>query len=90
MTRKLIVIETRHPRTAEERAIYGQTVVEGQTVDIFVNSRKNQSGAELVDTLFHELCYAAVGLYKTKLTPQREEKLARLVGNIVRDAFKGA
>lgn len=90
MTRKLIVIENRNPRNADERALYGQTITEGQTVDIFINSKKNRSGNELVDTLFHELCHAAVGLYRTKLTPRREEKLARLVGNIVRDAFKGA
>lgn len=90
MTRKHIVIENRNPRTAEERTLYGMTVIKEYTADIFINARKNRSGAELVDTLFHEFCHVAVGLYKTKLTPQREEKLARLVGNIVRDAFKGA
>lgn len=91
MTRKVIVIEMRKPKTKEEKEFYGLTETLNEITTIFINADKHRGGGvELVDTLFHELCHAAVGLYKTKLTAKREEKLATLVGNIAGDLFKGA
>ena len=89
ISRKVIIIEHRNPRNKEEKELYGLAQTEGVVSHIFINAQKNRAGQELVDTLFHELCHAALGLYNTSVPKVAEERLSRLVGNLVRDAFRG-
>lgn len=85
----VIIIECRPPRSKEERKFYGLSLTEGQST-IFVNSRKNRSKGDVIDTIYHEFTHSILNLYhgNHKLSGKDEEKLSRLMGNLARDAFK--
>lgn len=87
MQTKVIIVETREAANKHEQHLYGLTETDGGDVTkIFINSRQSQG--EMIDTFFHELVHAYFQWHGTSLNAKQEEKLARLVGNIVEPCFR--
>jgi Zn-dependent peptidase ImmA (M78 family) len=82
----VITLEFRLPANKEEKRLLGLTETEGNVTKIFIN--KNQSQAEMVDTVFHEIAHAFMHISPTAPPKAIQEKIARLVGNVVEPCFR--
>lgn len=87
MTRKIISITVRPPRTRTEHKRWGETYVDRNIAEVFINQRRNRRPIEHLDTLYHELTHAIIGLYKTRVSSDREEALCRKIGEMAVEAF---
>lgn len=89
MKTKNIHLEFRNPRNKKEAEYFGITYSEPTHADIFINTRKNRNGSDLIDTFFHELTHVFLHFFKhTKISAQREEQLARQVGRVCLGVLK--
>jgi len=81
---KIIVIEWRKPKNAEERACYGMTMVNGtrNIANVFLNSRfrLKEGGWLLVEAFFHELGHVFLEFHTHKTTARKAESIARQIG----------
>lgn len=85
MHTRVIIVEQRKAKPSE-KGLYGSTTFEDGITRIFINS--SQSKKELLDTLFHEFAHAVMRWHGPRLSKVNEERLARLVGNVVEPCFK--
>lgn len=84
MTTKSIIIEWRNPRTKEEAEDYAETIASSDFARVFINSRKNQSSREIVDSFFHEMVHVFVAFHETRktMTAKEEEAIADQMGKM--------
>jgi Zn-dependent peptidase ImmA (M78 family) len=77
--KRVIVLETRNPRTKEEKKLFGRTNVKKCTdiTDIFLNQK--QTDEQMVDTLIHELLHfvCSITTFKPKISLKVEEARVR-------------
>lgn len=85
-TTKAIWIEWRNPRTKEEASLYGQTIFDNDsTARIFINSRKNATYLDAVQTYWHELVHVFFHFHthRTIVTDKKEESLCRTIERVL-------
>lgn len=78
---KAVYIEWRHPKTKQEKELFGLTEYDSKYVaKVFINT---QGGMEhLPDTFFHEMAHVFFAFHRRrgKLHSKREEALAKQIG----------
>jgi Zn-dependent peptidase ImmA (M78 family) len=88
-SRRVIVLETRHP-TTEEKDLLGQmNPANDHVFYIFLN--KQQSQNEWFDTLIHELLHFVCSIqpFKPRMTEKAEEKRVELATRAAIDTLRG-
>ena len=86
MNSHVIVLELRKPQTKAEKKLYGETTTEDNVSRIFLNSGQGQG--DLINTVFHELAHAICGWMGSSRNAQEEERISRLIGDIVEPCFR--
>lgn len=85
MKTRVMIVEWRNP-TKSEKGLLGTADTKGEVSRIFI--KKNQPQGEAIDTFFHEVAHAYIQWMGHKMDAKTEEKLARLVGNVVEPCFR--
>lgn len=81
----VIIIEERRAYK-REKGLYGETKTENGVTKIFINQA--QSSQERINTFFHEIAHAFHHMYGYNGPSDEEERVARLIGNIVEPVFR--
>lgn len=76
--KRTITINRRPPRCYQEENCFGLTTSTGKSAHIYINKEIND-GRVFLDTLFHELVHAVIGLYQNKIDRRKEENLCRAI-----------
>lgn len=79
---KTIVLDIRAPRTREEKRLMGSVHINKDRTQAVVYIAEGQSKLEMLNTFFHEMFHAYVGLSKVHISSQKEGLLAWIVGNV--------
>lgn len=91
MTTKAIWVEWRKPQTKEESRQYGSTTYQNEnTARIFINTQKNKTASDGVQTFWHEIAHVFFHFHerKTKLTKDAEEDLCRRLERIIYEVLR--
>jgi hypothetical protein len=82
---RVIILETRNPRTKEEKGLFGRTYVpiNGDIFQVYLNAK--QGPVSMLDTLIHELLHVVCGIatFKPALKNATEEARVRKAATAV-------
>lgn len=85
---KVITVRVRPLARDNKKTLYGCTETNGDVSNIEINSK--QGTQEFINTFFHEVAHSFIHWYGSGISPKEEERLARLVGDVVEPCFRRA
>jgi hypothetical protein len=88
VSRSSILVEVCKPRDKEEKALLGTTTQPDKKnfYEIWIDS--SQSKDEFVDTFYHEITHAFIGMYFKNSIPEKvEHRMCELIGYFARSVI---
>lgn len=79
---KTVHLDYRRPRTKGEKDMFGLSMVDAQSANVFINTNKHRNGQNLIDTFFHEMVHVFLAFHgkDKQMSDATEEKLAKAIG----------